>query len=390
MPYISDRFVHDADAHVMEPPGWIGPYSDPGLRDRLLKLTPDFGTSETAAKALAAYDDPDYRARSEAEITLRKNHEALGAIRKDDRPTALDYLGVKSQLMFTSMGLLGQTRANATGDPDLIYGYARAHNRAMVDFCSVDHRLLPTLEVPLEDIDRACAMAIEAIEMGAAALMVPSACPANHSPSHIGLDPIWAEAAAAGIPVLFHVGLETHVNPVYLKNGMGRIKDFHGGDGSYTSVSYMAIAESAMQSLATMIFDGVLERHPSLRFGVIEMGAAWLPGLMRSMDAAADAFRKNEERLKSLSLKPSEFVQRQLRVTPYPHEPAGWIIKQTGADVPMFSTDYPHIEGGRNPYRRFKDSLAAESVTEAERDAFYRWNFEDFMGKALEPVLSRL
>ena len=80
----------------------------------------------------------------------------------------------------------------------------------------------------------------------------------------------------------------------------------------------------------------------------------------------------------------------QVRVTPYPHEPAGWIIKQTGVGVPMFSTDYPHIETGRNPYRRFEASLAAESVTEAERDAFYRWNFEDFMGKALEPVLSSL
>ena len=38
------------------------------------------------------------------------------------------------------------------------------------------------------------------------------------------------------------------------------------------------------------------------------------------MDSAAEAFRKNEARLKNLSLKPSEYVHRQIRVTPYPHE----------------------------------------------------------------------
>ena len=52
-----------------------------------------------------------------------------------------------------------------------------------------------------------------------------------------------------------------------------------------------------MQTLATMIFDGVLDRFPTLRIGVIEQGALWLPGWMRSMDSAAGAFVKNEERL---------------------------------------------------------------------------------------------
>jgi hypothetical protein len=31
---------------------------------------------------------------------------------------------------------------------DLAYGAARAHNRAMLDFCSVDRRLLATCYVP--------------------------------------------------------------------------------------------------------------------------------------------------------------------------------------------------------------------------------------------------
>jgi predicted TIM-barrel fold metal-dependent hydrolase len=149
-------------------------------------------------------------------------------------------------------------------------------------------------------------------------------------------------------------------------------------------VSYLAIPYAPMQTLGTLIFDGVLDRFPTLRIGMIELGASWLPGLMRSMDSAAEAFRRNEERLQKLSLLPSEFVRRQVRVTPYPHEPAGWIVDHTGPEIALFSSDYPHVEGGRNPVKRFEASLAGYSAE--IHDAFYADNFADLMG----PTMDRL
>ncbi len=113
------------------------------------------------------------------------------------------------------------------------------------------------------------------------------------------------------------------------------------------------------------------------------MGASWVPGWMQSMDSSAHAFAKNEERLQNLSMRPSDFVKRQVRVTPYPHEPAGWIINLTGPDVCLFSSDYPHIEGGRNPLKRFESSLDDNGVDDVGREGFYRSNFEDLMGSAL-------
>jgi predicted TIM-barrel fold metal-dependent hydrolase len=136
-----------------------------------------------------------------------------------------------------------------------------------------------------------------------------------------------------------------------------------------------------MTTLGTMIIDGVLDRFPELRFGVIEQGASWAPAWMRSLDSAADAFRKNEERLQRLSARPSEIVRRQVRITPYPHEDAGWAIEQGGEEVFLFSTDYPHVEGGRNPLGRFERSLA--DVSPRARRRFYCDNFEDLMGRAL-------
>jgi len=143
----------------------------------------------------------------------------------------------------------------------------------------------------------------------------------------------------------------------------------------------MAIPTAPMQTLATLIFDGVLERFPRLRFGVIEQGASWVPGWMRFVDSAFEAFRRREERLQRLSLRPSGYVRRQVRVTPYPAEDVGWIVREAGPEVCLFSSDYPHVEGGRNPIKRFEESLAG--CSESERQRFYHDNAVDLMGAAL-------
>ena len=144
-----------------------------------------------------------------------------------------------------------------------------------------------------------------------------------------------------------------------------------------------------MKALTALIVDRVLDRFPRLKFGVIEQGASWVPGWMRNMDSAHNAFYKNEERLQKMSLKPSEFVQRQVRVTPYPHEDAGWIIANSGDEVCLFSSDYPHVEGGRNPIKRFEASMAAAGTSERQKQRFYCDNFVDLMGAGLAPELRR-
>ncbi len=47
----------------------------------------------------------------------------------------------------------------------------------------------------------------------------------------------------------------------------------------------------------------------------------------------------------------------------------------------MFSTDYPHVEGGRNPLKRFANTTRDTAGPDLER--FYRLNFEDLMGPQL-------
>ena len=69
--------------------------------------------------------------------------------------------------------------------------------------------------------------------------------------------------------------------------------------------------------------------------------------------------------------------------------PPNWVsfIANTGEEVCLFSSDYPHVEGGRNPLKRFGDALADSPARAAER--FYCDNFIDLMGQGLAEDLRR-
>jgi predicted TIM-barrel fold metal-dependent hydrolase len=387
MPYVEGQTVHDADSHVMELPGTINRYLDPAFRAAFVEKTGRMDVlPEWFAKAAAQQQDPEFRAGAEANILLRKNYEALGAFRADDRPTTLDHLGFASQLVFTTAAL-SNFGLEQMGEVELAVEAARAHNRMMTEFCAVDRRLLATGYVPLIDRARAPQIAREAIALGAKALIIPSRHPPGFSPSHVEFDPLWAVAEEAGLPILFHVGGEEKMHHDYIENGLPFVKDFHGGDENFTSLTFMAIPLSLWQTLSALVIDGVFDRFPRLKFGAIELGASWLPSLMRFLDSGVAAFGR-EERLQKLSARPSEILRRQLRVTPYPHEDTRWIIENSGEEMCLFSSDFPHIEGGRNPLKRFNDAL--QGVSEPVRRRFYRDNFIDLMGRGLDPALHDL
>ena len=390
MPYASGRVIHDADAHIMEVPGFLEEHLEAKYRATVTDAVL-FPRRERFPQHPAG--QPSCRRRGGPDSTRRRSCCGRTGTRsaptaRQDRPRSIDLLGFASQLMFTTALLNYSSVLEGGRDLDLAYAVARAHTRHMVEFCSVDRRLLPTGYVPLVDFERTAQAAREAVALGAKALLIPSRCPDSHSPSHIGFDPLWAIAQEAGLPIVFHVGGGGKLlEEAYFNNGLPPVPDFHGGDDNFRSIDYMAIAYPPMKALTALIVDRVLDRFPRLRFGVIEQGASWVPGWMRNMDSAHTAFYKNEERLQKMSLKPSEFVARQVRVTPYPHEDTGWIIANSGDEVCLFSSDYPHVEGGRNPIKRFEASMAAAGTSERQKQRFYCDNFIDLMGAGLAPEL---
>jgi predicted TIM-barrel fold metal-dependent hydrolase len=294
--------MHDADSHIMEPSDWLQPYLDAATLERFPRVwtsTDDDTTPDDAVeRAASRHRDAEYRAEDAQQITLRKNFLATGSFLNGDRPAALDLLGFASQLVFDTFTSPHVLRFDRDGDHNLAVKLAQAQHRAVVDWCSVDPRLLPVTVVPVGNSGAAVNLATEAIVAGSAAIWIGQ-YPAGHSPSHIALEPMWAMCADAGVPIVLHVaGAGANVMPLdYFDNGLPPVPDFHGGDTNFKSIDYMSIPLPVMQTLNALIIDGVLMRHPGLRIGVIELGATWVPGWMRSLDSAHEAFRKNEIRL---------------------------------------------------------------------------------------------
>ena len=105
MPYVENRIVHDADSHLMELTDCLDAFLDPKYRaayDDLPKLKAWPRDGKLVKHANKQHDDAEFRAGSDANILLRKNYEALGSFRKQDRPHALDLLGFSSQLIFST------------------------------------------------------------------------------------------------------------------------------------------------------------------------------------------------------------------------------------------------------------------------------------------------
>ena len=285
---------------------------------------------------------------------------------------------------FTSSPIL---RFDRDGDAELAVTLAHARNTARSSTGARSTRASCRSQCcPSATWTRRSRSTREVIDAGTAAIQIGQYCTPAHSPSHVALDPVWAMCEEAGVPMLLHVaGAGAHVMPAaYFENGGPPVPDFHGGDTNFKSIDYMSIPLPVMQTLNALVIDGVLQRHPGLRIGVIELGASWIPGWMRMLDSAHEAFRRNEERLQHMEMKPSEYVQRQVRATPYPHEDTGWTIANSGPSVALFSSDFPHVEGGRNPIGRFERSMDAAGIDAGDRERFYVENFVDLMGAVLE------
>jgi uncharacterized protein len=264
-------------------------------------------------------------------------------------------------------------------DRELLHGGSRALNRAMTAFCDADPRLLAVTYVPWTEPSEMVKIAEEAIDLGGAAVMVPSE-PGPLGPSHGDHDPLWALLQERNVPVVTHIGGGGRsLKPAFHNNGI-TVTDWIGGGENLRSKDFMAIHANPSYFFASLVMDGVLERFPGLRGASVEQGASWVPSWVRQLDIAQNTFGKTEPVLRNLSLKPSEFVQRQLRFTPFPSEDIGWMIDQTNDDLYLFSSDYPHPEGGRNPIGRFEASLADRS--ELIRDKFYFRNMAFLMGRS--------
>ena len=378
MSYADGRPILDADSHLMELPGFLDRFIEADMVDRLKgremkALVPML--DRATADAEARRTDPAARAAAEARLLQDKGWQAMGSFDPAERSEVLDLFGFSGQLVFATFA----TAMFAGRDVDLHYAGSAAHNRAVVDFCEADPRLLPVGYVPLVDPDKAVTVLKEALELGCSAIHVPSTAAGERAPTHPDLHPFWQILNDADVPFVLHVGGGGRLlDRAFHNNGMP-VTDHLGGGENIRSKDFLAISNSPSLFLGALILDGHFDRFPDLRGGAIEEGASWVVSWLHQLDFAQRAFRRTEKPLTELAMRPSDYVRKHLKFTPFPGEPVGWMIEQAGAELFMFSTDYPHPEGGRDPKAKFEDAMA--TVSETDRERFYFGNMAELLGR---------
>jgi uncharacterized protein len=162
----------------------------------------------------------------------------------------------------------------------------------------------------------------------------------------------------------------------YRNNGRAEKIGWLGGGEDLDSKDFTILHTAAEAFLTAMVLDGTFERFPRLLCGVIELGGLWVIPWMKRLDIAQQVFARSEPTL-ALPMKASDYVRRQIKFTPHSTESVRWMIEQGGEELFLFSSDYPHIEGGRNPLKRFEQSMTG--IGEAAKERFYATNFAEMM-----------
>jgi len=387
-----ERSYYDADSHVMELPNFIIDYADKEFKDLIPPVNYKASlVTDEEVEEIINNGGKHSKEHVEAQIALgdgliaeSKEIQALGAFDRDDRSLAMDLLGFKKQLVFATHSVVTPFR-DLRGKakyvekqkgitPELRYGATRAHNRAMADFCSEDSRLMGVGVIPLHEPELAMMELDFAIKSGLEAIWIPHYACGDRSPGHLALDPFWQKLSDEGIPFLMHVGgAPLQLDKSWNDNGKPPSKDWMGGGENVRAKDMVVMHQGPETFISMMVLDGVFERHPKLRGACVELGAGWVPEMLQRLDYVVKTWNRVDKNLEDIKRKPSEQLKEQMAFTPYAHEDVGLLMDASSPELYLFSSDYPHVEGTRDPIGKFDKTLANHD--ESNKDLFYSENF---------------
>ena len=199
-------------------------------------------------------------------------------------------------------------------------------------------------------------------ERGSRTLLINAEPTGEIPPYHRTYDRLWSAVTDLGMVPIVHVGM----SPARYHPAWANTDD----PALIRLVSVLQMDQQAQVFLNAMVFGGVFERHPDLSVVFAEQGIDWvIPNVLRMDALASPDFSPLVVDGYKLPLMPSEYVLRNVRVTPLPvaHQSPVPIIEGL-PDVAVFSSDYPHMEGSGDPVGHYAGEL--ESLSDAQRASF--------------------
>ena len=238
----------------------------------------------------------------------------------------MDEEGVDVQVMLPGL-------PPATDDVEIELAFVRANHLYTNYFCSkYPHRLKSLIVVS----NRAIAESVQEIRKWARAPWVVGIQPnlsVGFPLDHPDLEPIWAAANEEGLCVVHHS----------FTSGYPGYRDLWDNPFIGRTASH---PWAAMRAVAAFFGAGIMDRHPNIRFCVLESGFGWLPFWAARMDD--QSIYMSYAVPQNLMRKPSEYMTRGRFFASLVIHEGEKMTKMVndflGPSVLMYSSDYPHAE----------------------------------------------
>jgi predicted TIM-barrel fold metal-dependent hydrolase len=333
---MANERIISADSHVNPPKDLWTRRAPQALKDRVPRVesTPagDFWIVDSEVSGAIGLDASAGRKPEE--------FKAMGLTYKDMRPGSydpkarlddMDLDGVDAEVLY-----FGGPVTQYPKDAALRQFIVRTYNDWMKELSdAAPRRLIGLAHVPLVDLDEGLAELERVAKMGLKGFHV------DPFPDERGgkplwdpaYEPFWSLVEETGLPISFHIvgPRKTNVRETFL-NPLPGIKE------TFIAITPLSIIEV----VSTLTFTGVLERHPNLRYVLVECGIGWLPYFLERMD---QTFAKHRFWTQSIiKEKPSTYWYRQGHAT-FIQDLAGVAARhRAGVRTLMWSTDYPHSD----------------------------------------------
>ena len=305
--------IISSDSHVIEPPDTLAERAPAAFKDRV----PRFPEMEvgTGFQVHPGGSDP---------------HKRI---------TEMDIDGVSAEVLYPSHLLL----YFAMDDARLQEVSFRAYNDWLMDYCSVaPDRLAGLAAISMYDIDEAVKELERCARAGLKGSLVWQAPRVDLPFRSDHYEKFWAASEALQLPVHLHIltghGCHKRVQRAVEKDGLDDI------DSRYLIEFYRCFVNMRLGEIINAVFDlifyGVMERHPGLKFVCAENEIGWMPFMLQQWDYYWNRFK--EENPISITRNPSEYFLEQVYGTFFGDTVAAHSFEWWGQDNCMWSSDYPH------------------------------------------------
>lgn len=281
-----------------------------------------------------------------AEEWERENKEGLrGGWDVARRDRELDADGVSGEVVFPDADAVtagasapfgAGLAASGDNDPELMMAGARAHNRWLAELCqeSPDRRAGVAIVPILHDIDAAVEEINRARQSGLrGGILIPSMWRPYPPYHHSRYDPVWAACQDLDMPIHVHSGAADR-------------EEY----GEHVGIYVAEVRWWSSRPLWFLIWSGVFERYPRLKFAVTECGAFWAADLLWAMDVAYErehAAKKLGSQLTAhMTMRPSDYFDRNCFIGASNTRRRELARRyEIGVGNIMWGNDFPHPEG---------------------------------------------